>query len=80
MIDSHVSEGLVGPFALVQQGLSFEKLGDLVHQCKELGPARYLVHGGCNEVFCIVMYEDSSWRIATTQHELFPSKTAHSIT
>ena len=73
MRDPRVSECLVGPFQLLGQGLSpsYQKLGDLVHQLKEFGPGRYLVEPAINERFSIVLYEDMSWRISTTQLDLF---------
>lgn len=82
MRDPSVSEALVGPFTLEGYGLfpDYQRLGDLVHQLKELGPGRYAVLGGVGERFAIVLYEDFSWRISTTQYELFPAKSAHSIT
>lgn len=82
MRDPSVSEALVGPFQLLDKGLSpsYEKLGDLVHQCKEFGAGRYLVEGGIGERFAIVLYDDMSWRISTTQLELFPTKSAHTLT
>lgn len=73
MKDPLVSEALVGPFTLEDRmSNSYLKLGDLVHQLKKDGvPGRYPVQGGIGERFAIVMYEDFSWRISTTQYELF---------
>lgn len=76
-----VSEALVGPFSLVEDGLCFDKIGEIVSYLKSnkrIG--RFLVHGFVNEVFTVVIYEDFSWRISTTQYELFPRNSAHTIT
>lgn len=72
MKDPLVSEALVGPFALEGSlDHSYLKLGDLVHELKKKGPGRYAIAGGIGERFAIVMYEDLSWRVSTTQYELF---------
>lgn len=68
MFDPTVSEALVGPFSLVDKGLSYLKLGELVHELKKTSkPGRYLVQGGIGEYFAIVLYEDLSWRVSTPQ-------------
>lgn len=73
MRDPSVSEALVGPFQVLDKGLSpsYQRLGDLVHQLKEFGPGRYLVGNAVNEKFSIVLYEDGSWRVSTLQLDLF---------
>lgn len=71
--DPTVSQALVGPFSVLGLGPFplYERLGDLVHQLKEIGPGRYLVENTVKERFCIVLYEDHSWRISTTQLDIF---------
>lgn len=69
------------PFALLNGGLSsVDSFGVLLQSIRLSGPGRYSVVDGNASTFVVVLYEDGSWRISNNQLELFPTKSAHSIT
>lgn len=69
----------LAPFANQQSGLSHVSLGDLLTELKAAGPGRYPITNSQGTNFCIIVYNDLSWRATTSQLTLFAEYDEHRL-